>query len=529
LKIYKTIYIIFILGLQSLITASIILETSFINGNNSDLLFPAMLLSDIQNNSKYLQDWVLAPAPCFFPDLFLYFLIDTGEIGSTIFLYVTIFTISLFILVSKMIIKTEKLFQSFDIIYIFMIVNILLLSNSKLSFFYSPTYHSSIYLFGVFCIINKNTYNRKLTIFIYGISFLFGLSDPFVLLQIIIPLLFYTLISNYSDKSSLKSELMYYIKAFLFSFLGKLFINGLHKNKLIIVPEVPIFKTFFYILKNFLFIENLSKTFHYCFDELFEFKLVYICVLLFISIFVFDKKQKNREILWTFLFTFILLFTFQGWFGLWIGYRYMWFFYIFPLAYIVFYLLQKLNFQYQTKEKANNKGIFKKEYIKLSLPILILALQFFYFQKSIETIINFYRKESLNKELNSSIQFPVNYANQKILPPVVKCITDLSKKYNLVQGVSDYWNAKYITFFSNNQVLVNQYTYEIDEYYWINNKSLYKLQKEPVRYNFIITNRLNENKIIELIGNPDWRELCGENHIWIYKNYFQIIAKINPP
>jgi hypothetical protein len=84
-------------------------------------------------------------------------------------------------------------------------------------------------------------------------------------------------------------------------------------------------------------------------------------------------------------------------------------------------------------------------------------------------------------------------------------------------------------FFSNNQVLVNQYTYEIDEYYWINNKSLYKLQKEPVRYNFIITNRLNENKIIELIGNPDWRELCGENHIWIYKNYFQIIAKINPP
>jgi hypothetical protein len=61
------------------------------------------------------------------------------------------------------------------------------------------------------------------------------------------------------------------------------------------------------------------------------------------------------------------------------------------------------------------------------------------------------------------------------------------------------------------------------EYYWINNKNLYKNKNEYLNYTFIITNRLNENKILEIIGNPDFKEKCGENNLWIYKNNFQII------
>ncbi len=482
-----------------------------------------MFLSDIQNNFIFLQDWVLTPSPYFFPDLLLYFLIDRGDIGTSIFIYVYIFSLSLFYLVSNMILNAEKQFQLSDVLLIFMVTNVFLLSNNKLCFFYSPVYHSSIYLFGIFLIIHKNSLNRKVIILIYFLSFLFGLSDPFVLLQIIIPLIFYSLISNFNDKHLLKSNLTFYIKVFLFSILGKLFISGLHKNKMIIVPEVPIFKTFLYILKNFLFIDNLTKSFHYFLYDFFEVKILYIIILIFIFLFIFDKKQTKIEIFWTFLFTTLLLFIFQGWFGLWIGYRYMWFFYIFPLSYIVYYILLKFNFFSISKDKIQSSNIFKKEHIIISLSIIILIFQFFLFQKSIETIFNFYIKDTETIELNLSSNNLVNYKTQKIVPEVIICITNLSKKYNLKKGISDYWNAKYITFFSNNQLLINQYTSELEEYYWINNKNNYKNNDEYLIYNFIITNRLNESKILEFIGIPDFKEKCGENNIWIYKNNFQLI------
>jgi len=484
-----------------------------------------MFLSDIQNNYNFLKEWVLTPAPYFFPDLLIYFLIDRGDIGHSILFYVFIFTLTLFYLASIMILKSEKYFSQIDVIFIFMILNVVLLSYNKLYFFYSPTYHSTIYLFGVFLIINKDNINRKITLLIYILSFLFGLSDPFVIIQIIIPSIFYCLISRYPDKNLLNWNLMYFIRVLLFSILGKLFINGLHKNKLIIVPEVPIFKSFFYILKNLLFIENLSKSFHYFLQEFYEVKILYIFILLFILIFIFDKKYTKIEIIYTYIFATMLLFIFQGWFGIWIGYRYMWFFYIYPVAYIVYYILLKINIYFQISVREEIKTISYIQKIKWIFPIFVLLFQFYYFQENIETILNFYQRDYRNIEINTSSHLTINYPVQKILPPDINCINELSKKYYLSRGVSDYWNAKYITFFSNNKFLVNQYTSNMEEYYWINNKSLFKIRNELVYYNFIITDRLNIDKIIELIGNPDFIEICGENHIYIYKKYFQVSSR----
>ncbi|MEW6265815.1 MAG: hypothetical protein AB1641_22305 [Thermodesulfobacteriota bacterium] len=106
-------------------------------------------------------------------------------------------------------------------------------------------------------------------------------------------------------------------------------------------------------------------------------------------------------------------------------------------------------------------------------------------------------------------------------PDRIKCLDDLARRHNLKFGFSDYWNAKYVSFFSRAGLRVNQLNPDLGPFLWINNLAWYYGRKRGGRcdypdYGFIITNGLSREVILKEFGPPTLVEYCGENEIFVY-------------
>lgn len=353
---------------------------------------------------------------------------------------------------------------------------------------------------------NKYSYNY----IAYIICFLIGMSDPFVILQILSPLLFFYMI-NLLLKEDVNSKLIFYFKALIFSIFGKITLDFLVTKKVLIVPEVPIFKTFKSILRNNLAVDNIIKSSYQFFNEVNEFQTLFILiitVLLILSYYSFIHKSKVIfTLIITFIYSFTLLFLFQGLFGLWIGYRYMWFFYIFPpiILGIILYLTIKNN--------VINKNIYNITIYSLSLIFLILQIYFSY-----DKVVSIYNSYSKSKLKDSKFKLDeISYPHQNLSPPYIICLKEIQSEYLIQYGISDYWNSKFITFFSNQTFLVNAFQENLEPYFWINNKKHYINISKDKNYQFIIPERLNTKLILERYGNPTIIKICNKKEIWIYK------------
>ena len=105
-------------------------------------------------------------------------------------------------------------------------------------------------------------------------------------------------------------------------------------------------------------------------------------------------------------------------------------------------------------------------------------------------------------------------------PDNIRCLDNIAKKENMENGLSDYWNAKYITLFSKQNIFVNQINYtDLRPVNILNNRYWYKDRK----YSFIVVDKLDEAKIRTIYGNPLQIIDCGWN-IFIY-SFFEIPQK----
>lgn len=111
-------------------------------------------------------------------------------------------------------------------------------------------------------------------------------------------------------------------------------------------------------------------------------------------------------------------------------------------------------------------------------------------------------------------------------PDYVRHVDYYAAKYQLKYGLSDYWNAKYISAFSRRGLRVNQVTEDIQPQPWINNGNWYRtVYGEPVHYDFVITERLNEERMIERWGDPQERINCQGRILFIYKEQPVMLEK----
>ena len=103
-------------------------------------------------------------------------------------------------------------------------------------------------------------------------------------------------------------------------------------------------------------------------------------------------------------------------------------------------------------------------------------------------------------------------------PDLVRCMDDQTRQRHLQNGLSNYWQAKYISMLSHNDLHVIQLDADLHPFYWVNNRHWYE---QP--FEFIVIDprqpegsRLDRGKIIDRFGWPDDSFWCGSSEILIY-------------
>jgi hypothetical protein len=117
---------------------------------------------------------------------------------------------------------------------------------------------------------------------------------------------------------------------------------------------------------------------------------------------------------------------------------------------------------------------------------------------------------------NTSAQNLVRLANY--YPPLVSCLDSEASARNLSYGISNYWQAKFVSVLSRTDLLVVQVTPELGPYYWINNKAWYDHEFE-----FMIIDetakgwhRLDRAAIVARFGKPAETFRCDTSEVLVY-------------
>jgi hypothetical protein len=100
--------------------------------------------------------------------------------------------------------------------------------------------------------------------------------------------------------------------------------------------------------------------------------------------------------------------------------------------------------------------------------------------------------------------------------PLATCL----ERAQLRQGLADYWNSRSPTASNDWTVQIDQITSDGQVYFWGNNKQWYDHSfADPTRapdYNFIVTTRLDVDKLRARFGEPLSHLRCGDDDVWIY-------------
>jgi hypothetical protein len=122
------------------------------------------------------------------------------------------------------------------------------------------------------------------------------------------------------------------------------------------------------------------------------------------------------------------------------------------------------------------------------------------------------------------------------VPSLVECLDQNQARYGLARGVSSYWNAKRVSMFSRMGLRVTQLVTEGHAYHWISNVDWYLDRRGPrPEYNFIISEDLDMEAFQRRFGSPRETFRCGEAMIHVYGEDFDarlraaLAEELNPP
>lgn len=103
-------------------------------------------------------------------------------------------------------------------------------------------------------------------------------------------------------------------------------------------------------------------------------------------------------------------------------------------------------------------------------------------------------------------------------PEYMACIDSAVASRGLKYGVAQYWDAKHIQAFSKNDVVIAQYFANLNEHRWITSARYFRES-----YDFVITSRLMDeiywikaSDIEQLSGHPEETVSCGEHTVLLY-------------
>lgn len=497
---------------------------------NSDTLYLPSIYKDLFIDKSGLAGWHLNGAPNFLPDMLLFFIVRSffNHFIPACFAFSLIQLVIILILLSilyKSIFKSiNYLHLSFAIVLMSFFLLATLVNDDFVYTFYllSISYHLGVFIMLLisFIFLFKYIKSEKIIhiIILFILSIISIINDRLYIVMFSLPIyaLILTLFIKTEKKKQFIKILIYntlsiFIGLFLFRMLrlsGYVHIIDLSWKVFNFNNIIPALKTFIeqhtYYLKEIDFrgIINLMFMVSFC---------IHLFFLLKNLVLAFNKKDYNQnEFIYLLLFTptvLIILVTpvINGNYISWALLRYN----IYSLYLGIFsyaFLVYKLNIKIK----------FSINYLSL-IVVLLLTIESIYIIKKIN-------ENNISEGLTSFMNY---------YPENVKCIDELSKEEVLKFGVAEYWKAKYITMFSKENIRVYTVLNNLSIWYHVMNQNWYYKNKNGVfgnpEFNFIITNGINNQEIINKLGIPTDTISCNDNwEIFKFKS-FQFDNKTRKP
>ena len=481
------------------------------------LILPAMY-QDIIDGFPF-SGWSFTPSPYFFPDLILYFPVRllSGSFQASMYVYgmvqiFLLFSLSVFI-VRSMFTKTVFLFSAASG-YVLISVCIILISEFRpFAIILIPTVHFGAYLILLACILHWLR-NFSAGSVIPVLTVCAGVSDRLFHVIFSIPFaLSCIFLWRYDSSSETEKSKPSFIREFqawkpavrsvlLSVLISVLVYNGLKSLiKLEAVSRVSPDISWKLFVQSILSLYSKggisAKILFAGFIPAYTFCFIY---------YIKKKEYLQRTVRFFLLFSLISVPVSlsapvaAGTFLDEYSFRYSVF--SFFLLYCSFFLVLYVQFRFYLRRTKRRV---------LETLARISAYQFIFFSILMEGILIF----MLDWERKMRDNF-------SYVPDEVKCAESILGNKIAVYGLSDYWNAKYFTLFSENRLRVYQISYQdLRKNHTLNNKYWYEKGKSSrfgnPEYKFIITERLSEVLIEKKWGRPDSVHLCSGKNVWIYR------------
>jgi len=484
---------------------------------NSDTLYLGSIYKDLFIDGTGFKGWYLNAAPNFFPDMFLYFIINSFfenfQTAYLVYSFVQYFIILILlnVLLKTIFTKINKIYLVFLNLIFPVILLVTLISNNFLYtyFIFSHSFHTGmfinvllaaifffkylykekyIYLWLSIIISFIGSYNDRifLVMFTFPVLIIFILNFIFlknkqlkfsgvgIILVSIVSLIFfkYTKVNSVFHCIGLDNKYLNY-NNIIFSF-NKLFIQHFNYIKELRVQGfITIITILSFIFLPIIILKNYKKIKSGLYQNKdITVKTVYFVFVLFSMLFTLISPALNGYYLGAAHLRYNI-FTF--WFG------------IFNLAVFLYFIL--------------------KEKKKL---IYILTVIFFVF--NIGIIIKSYYGKDVYAGLKKVIEF---------YPEKVRVTDDFARRNNLKYGLGRYWDAKYTMMFSKQNIRVYTIMNEdLHPWFHVMNKNWYfdsdkGNYNKPV-FNFVITENYDTKKIQDNFGIAE-DSLIYKNETYILK------------
>ncbi len=470
---------------------------------NSDTLYLASIYKDLFIDGTGFSGWYLNAAPNFFPDMFLYFIINTlfsdFRTAYLVFSFVQYFLIlGLLNVLLKTIIPKINLEYSglLNLLFPVFLLAALLSKNFLYTYFiFSHSFHTGMFI-------------NALLAFIFFFKYLNSEKRTFLILTLLI-----TFIGTYNDRLFLVMFTFPVTVVFILNFIF------LKSRKLKIASLLVILSSFVSLIlfkytkinpvfhcigldRKYLNYDNILFSLNKLFSQHYNYvrdlrvqgfiSITAILNVIILPVLIFknylkiksgvknEKEKQGETVFFTMVFFSILITLFSPALnGYYLGEAHLrynifsFYFGVFNIA-IFLYLI--------FKEKI--------KYIKLISGALIIFYVGIVF-------LNFKNKNVFEKVKEIT----------EFYPEKVKIIDDFAEKHNLRYGLSQYWDAKYTTMFSEKGLRVYTVASEkLNPWFHVMNKNWYfnydKGEYNKPVFNFIILNKFDKEKIKNNFGKP---------------------------
>ncbi|WP_226648833.1 hypothetical protein [Microbulbifer variabilis] len=484
------------------------LSSSHIQGYlfNSDALYLPTLFSDIFANGGSTKDWFLTPAPYFFPDYPMFLL--AYLVGPTPYSQIIVFALLQIFLTFLAVWLVVRIFAGVNSILTVSTILVILIwlalsAGEPFALLLHSAYHygaflSVILLSALWIKFTDEDKSRKKVLFfllIAVITYATALSDNLLLVHFVAPLIATQVLMSIAERDfSLKNKIPLMLVA-ICSFLGSISYKWVVENQTRYPTNIGIDKLS----------SNLKDIF-----ELFQSTIMdnpvygfifflYIGVVLHSFITLIRGEVENFKLSWLAIFSFlslcatlvaVLLIT-----NLPVTSRY--FIPVLSWPVIVVFIFLKIRLQ--------------DNFVSIAVVTSLLAILYMT-----------WTSHQLIKQ---------NGFKGEYYPEEISCIDNALEKEDLYNGISQYWDAKYLQTFSRLDLSVAQYFDNLSEMHWITSRKYFKQT-----YDFAIISedasppyKISSEALTRLNGAPQLVKTCGSKLVFIYgKDKMRVRKFVSP-